>query len=88
VLAFVTNAGSDSLSAIDTTQSPPAVTASVNVGSSPSHMAVSPDGTRLYLTNINSNILLVIDTTQSPPAVTASVILSSNASDVAVGLVP
>ncbi len=60
--AYVTNAGSNTVSVIDAATN--TVTATVNVGSNPEGVAVNPDGTKVYVANfgnLNNNIS-VIDT--------------------------
>ena len=58
--AYVTNAGSDTVSVIDTATN--TVTATIPVGSTPVRAAVTPDGTRAYVTNAGSDTVSVIDT--------------------------
>ncbi|WP_319436181.1 beta-propeller fold lactonase family protein [Mycobacterium sp. RTGN5] len=41
---------------------PPTATATVPVGNDPSEVALSPDGSKLYVTNLNDNTVSVIDT--------------------------
>jgi YVTN family beta-propeller protein/autotransporter-associated beta strand protein len=59
-LAYVTNFGSNSVSVINTGTN--AVVTTINVGTSPTGIAVSPDGTRAYVTQTGNNVS-VIDTT-------------------------
>ncbi|WP_300427145.1 beta-propeller fold lactonase family protein [Methanobacterium sp.] len=57
---YVANQGSDTVSVINTTTPPE--TNTIPVGSSPSGVAVSPDGATVYVTNYFSNYVSVIDT--------------------------
>lgn len=61
--AFVSNNGSGTVSVIDTTTLPPSVIATVNVGSFPNGVAISPDGASAYVANAGSGTVAVIDTT-------------------------
>jgi YVTN family beta-propeller protein len=61
------------VSVIDTTTSPPKVTATITVGSYPVGVAVSPDGSTVYVANEGDNSVSVIDTTTNPPTVTATI---------------
>lgn len=49
--AYVANESSNNVSVIDTGATPPSVTATVPVGSGPDGVAVTPDGTHIYVTN-------------------------------------
>src|SRR6266849_547374 len=51
--AYVANSASSSVSVIDTASK--TVVATVGVGTSPTRVAITPDGTRAYVTNFNSN---------------------------------
>ncbi|WP_292390242.1 YncE family protein [Methanosarcina sp. UBA5] len=57
--AYVANIDGNNVSVIDTATDK--VVATVNTGSSPQGIAVSPDGTRVYVTNCMSNSVSVID---------------------------
>ena len=57
--AFVTNAGSDNVSVINTTTH--AVTAMVKVGRNPLDVAITPDSSKAYVTNADSNSVSVIN---------------------------
>ncbi len=59
-LAYVTNSISDNVSVIDTATN--TVAATINVGDSPTAVAVSPNGARAYVTNLGSDDVSVIDT--------------------------
>ena len=58
--AYVTNAGSKSVSMINTTTKK--VVATAEVGFIPVHVSFSPDGMHAYVTNAGSNSVSVIDT--------------------------
>lgn len=58
--AYVTNQGSDDVSAIDTASG--TVVATIVVGDRPSGAALTPDGARVYVTNLFANTVSVIDT--------------------------
>jgi YVTN family beta-propeller protein len=70
----VTNQYSNSVSVIDTATND--VIATVEVGNYPSGIAVSPDGTKVYVTNQYSNSVSVIDTATN--SVTSSVAVGLN----------
>ncbi|MEU9480401.1 YncE family protein [Streptomyces sp. NPDC048191] len=63
--AYVANAGSNTVTVIDTTANPPAVIATVPVGNSPAGVAVTPDGSRVYVANAGSNNVSVIRTSDN-----------------------
>jgi DNA-binding beta-propeller fold protein YncE len=63
------------VSIIDTASSPPTVTGAVTVGTGPQGMAISPDGTRLWVANYASANVTIIDTTSTPPIAVATVSL-------------
>jgi YVTN family beta-propeller protein len=56
----VANYGSNTVSIIDTLTNN--VTSTVNVGMEPAEVAVTPDGTKVYVTNYWDNTVSVIDT--------------------------
>ena len=58
--AYITNEYENTVSVIDTATN--TVIATVNVGSTPNGIAVSPDGTKVYVTNFHSVTVSVIDT--------------------------
>lgn len=60
--AYVANSQSNSVSVIDTTATPPDVVATVPVGAVPIGVALSPDGTAVYVTNFESGTLSIIST--------------------------
>jgi YVTN family beta-propeller protein len=68
-LAYIANHLSDNVSVINTATN--TVTATVNVGSYPLGVSVSPDGTKVYVANIASNNVSVINTATN--TVTATV---------------
>ncbi|MGA9140126.1 MAG: SdrD B-like domain-containing protein, partial [Methanocella sp.] len=59
--AYVTNAGSNSVSVIDTSTNT-VVGSPIPVGGAPVDVAITPDGTRVYVTNQASASVSVIDT--------------------------
>lgn len=59
-LAYVTHVGDDSISVINTDSN--TVITSIVVGTNPSGIAITPDGTRLYVTNQVDHTVSVIDT--------------------------
>jgi YVTN family beta-propeller protein len=61
--AYVANSGSNTVSVIDTTTTPPSVVATVAVGGNPAGIAVTRDGTRAYVAIQNSNNVTVLDIT-------------------------
>ncbi|MGV8129203.1 MAG: beta-propeller fold lactonase family protein [Methanolinea sp.] len=58
--AYITNYGNDTVTVIDTATD--YIIATVDVGSGPGGVAVSPDGTRVYVANFYSGTVSVIDT--------------------------
>jgi YVTN family beta-propeller protein len=66
---FVTNAGSNSVSVIQGASVVETIKTSLNpndpVGSTPDAVAVSPDGTRVYVANADNNDVAVIDTSDA-----------------------
>src|SRR5690242_725656 len=58
--AYVPNEGSATISVIDTATDK--VTDTLRFGKKPRGIAVSPDGTRLYLSDQTGNALVVVDT--------------------------
>ena len=76
---YVTNLDG-TVSIISTTTS--TVTATVNVGSTPGGVIVTPDGSQLYVTNSGSNNVSVINTTTN--TVTATVNTGNGPGGVAV----
>jgi YVTN family beta-propeller protein len=69
--AYVTNAGSDTVSVIDTATN--TVTTTVTVGSGPGGVAITPDGAFAYATNVNSGNVSVIDTASNTVTTTVPV---------------
>ena len=69
-LAYITNYGDNSVSIIDTTTN--IVTATVTVGGSPDAVAISPDGTMVYILNGDKNTISVINTKTNSIATTIS----------------
>lgn len=57
---YVVNGSADLVTAIDVATH--AIVAAIAVGTGPSKIAVSTDGTRVYVTNTGSNSISVIDT--------------------------
>jgi YVTN family beta-propeller protein len=76
----VANTGSNNVSVIDVVTN--SVTASIPAGDVPGYIAVSPDGTKIYVTNWRSNNLSVINTLTN--TVTASVSVGNEPRGVAV----
>jgi YVTN family beta-propeller protein len=56
----VINAGDNSVSVIDTTVAPITVTDTIGVGTAPQGVAVSPDGSQVYVSNSSDNTVSVI----------------------------
>ena len=61
--AYITNAGSNTVSVIDIAINK--VTSIVNVGDLPCGVAVNPNGKKVYVTNAGSNNVSIIDTTKN-----------------------
>ncbi len=80
VYAYVANFGSNTTSVIDTTTNK--VIATVNVGTEPWGITVSPDGSKVYVTNNDSNTVSVIDT--AAKKVTATINVGNKPGGVAV----
>ena len=57
------------------------ITTTINVGTNPTGVAVSPDGTKVYVTNLNDDTVSVINTKTN--TVTATVPVGSNPSTIA-----
>jgi YVTN family beta-propeller protein len=72
------NFSSNTVSVIDTSTTPPSVTATVTVGTSPQGVAVTPDGTRVYVTNQADNTVSVIDTTTTPPHIKSTIAVGTS----------
>jgi YVTN family beta-propeller protein len=66
--AYVTNAGSGSVSVIDIGSN--TVTVTISVGTSPQGVAVTPDGRYAYITNRDSSRVSVIDIASNTVAAT------------------
>ncbi len=60
--AYVANEGSDDVSVIDLTQSPPVVSATISVGKAPDAVALSADGSRLDVSNFGGDSVSIIST--------------------------
>jgi YVTN family beta-propeller protein len=69
--AYITNSVSSNVSVIDTATNQ--VTATVNVGSYPYGVAITPDGTKVYVANEFSNNVSVIDTATNKVTATVNV---------------
>ncbi len=78
--AYIPNLGKSTVSVIDIPTDK--VTATVNVGSSPSGVAVSPDRKQVFVANQDSNTVSVIDTLTN--IVTSTVKVGSNPEEIAV----
>lgn len=62
---------------IDAGAASPTAGAIVSVGSFPEGVAVSPDGSRVYVANLNSSTVSVIDATTTQPTVTATLTVAT-----------
>jgi YVTN family beta-propeller protein len=71
--AYIANQGSNSVSVIDLTQSPPAVAATIPVGGMPDSAALSGDGSRLYVPNFRDGTLSIIATATNTVSHTVAV---------------
>ena len=71
--AYVANEGSNSVSVIDLTQSPPVVAATVPVGAEPDAAALSPDGSQLFVSNFKDGTLSIIATATNTVSHTVTV---------------
>jgi len=69
--AYITNAGSNTVSVIDTARN--VVVATVSVGSGPMGVAVNPSGTRVYVASLTTNSVVVIDTATNTVSATVAV---------------
>jgi YVTN family beta-propeller protein len=78
--AYVANAGSNSVSVINTATN--TVMATVPVGANPVNIAVAPSGAAAYVTNAASNSVAVINTTTN--TVTATIHVGANPVNIAV----
>ena len=56
IKVYVTNAGSNNVSVVDTATN--TVTATVPVGDGPGDVAVTPDGTKVYVANWQATMFL------------------------------
>ena len=69
--AYITNEGDNTVSVIDTTSN--VVTATIPVGSAPYGVAVTPDGSKVYVADMNSfGMVSVIDTATNLVSATIS----------------
>jgi YVTN family beta-propeller protein len=73
--AFVTNYGNNTVSVIDTTATPPVVTATISSVSNPfrNPLGIAVSGGFAYVTNYGEGTVSVIDTTLSTPVVTTKI---------------
>jgi YVTN family beta-propeller protein len=78
--AYVPNAGSNSVSVIDTSSN--TVVATVPVGANPVNVAVTPNGGRAYVANAGSNSVSVINTGTN--TMVATVLVGANPVNVAI----
>ncbi|MEU6216287.1 beta-propeller fold lactonase family protein [Streptomyces sp. NPDC047022] len=69
--AYVANFRSGTVSVIDTTTN--AVTTTITVGTQPTGVAITPDGTHAYVTDLGSGTVSVIDTTTNTVTTTITV---------------
>src|SRR5690349_13844214 len=58
--AYVANSGSNTVSQINTNNVPPSVTNTFSVGSSPQAVAITPDGSQVFVANQGATTLSVI----------------------------
>jgi len=79
-IAYVSNEKSNTVSVIDTTTKI-VVVPSIPVGASPTGVAVTPDGSHVYVTNFGAATVSVIDTTTN--TVVATIPVGVNPSGVA-----
>jgi polyvinyl alcohol dehydrogenase (cytochrome) len=71
--AYVANQGSNTVSVIDLTQSPPGVTATIPVGGMPDAVTLSADGSRLDVSNFKDGTVSVLDTATNTVTKTVAV---------------
>ena len=69
--AYVANAGSNTVSVIDTLSKQ--VSATVAVGNSPAGVAITPDGKSAYVANSGSNTISIIDISNNIVSATVTV---------------
>ncbi|MEI6752953.1 MAG: FISUMP domain-containing protein [Paludibacter sp.] len=72
--AYVSNQGNNTVSVINTSTN--TVTATVNVGNTPSGVSISPDGKKVYVSNGGSNTVSVINTATN--TVTSTIAVGSS----------
>ena len=75
--AYVTNAGSNTVSVLDISGSPPSVTNTIVVGAYPLGVAVNPNTHQVYVANANSGTVSVINGSATPPSVTTTITIGS-----------
>ena len=83
---YVASPGSDSISVLDLSQSPPVLSGSVSVGSLPYGVVAAPSLGEVFAANSGSNDLSVVDTS-SPPGTAVSTTAVGSAPD-AIALSP
>ncbi len=71
--AYVADQGSNSVSVINLTLSPPVVSATIPVGAQPDAAALSPDGSQLFVANFKDGTLSIIDTATNTVSHTVTV---------------
>ena len=71
--AYVASELYNRINVVDTTTTPPAVVASVAVGSEPRAMALSPNGQYLYVANQGSNSVSALNTATTPPSLVGTI---------------
>jgi YVTN family beta-propeller protein len=81
--AFVANSGTNDVSVIDLTTNTLLTTITTSVGGSPTNLAATPDGSKVYVVNISTNNIDVIDNSVTPP-----VLLSGGSYPISVGTLP
>jgi YVTN family beta-propeller protein len=80
----VANQGAGTLSEIDTASKPPSVVNTITVGAYPTGVAVSPDGSRVWVTNNQGGFVDEIDTTTTPPSLVNSIVSIGSPSGIVV----
>ena len=83
--AYVTDSTGDTVTVIDTAASPPAVIGSpITVGTHPLLIAVTPDGSTLYVTNFGGNSVSVVDVRPATPKIVTTIPVDHTPAGIAV----